>query len=167
MFSKQNLSTDLASCFNISLVVHTTSYNFPTPGRKSHKSPLSGSLVAFSHHRGRSLLFWKSPIRITSTSFLFFAAFVEQVLFCFSICWNIQVWKKFDHIWPQSSRALSETWVRDSQGDCDSMSFTPGCNQGQDEPQVKGAAFPIISVPIILRWILSPRNGRWKVWWFE
>ena len=41
--------------------------------------------------------------------------------------------------------------TRDSQGDCDSKSFTPGCNQGQDEPQVKGATFPIISVPIILR----------------
>ena len=36
MFFKQNLSTDLASRFIIS---SRGTYNFPTSGRKSHKSP--------------------------------------------------------------------------------------------------------------------------------
>ena len=116
---------------------HRTSYNFPTPGRKGHKSPLSLVPLWPLLIMGADLSSFgetSSDQDFTSTYFLFFAAFVEKVFFSFQ---SVEISKRERHFITSDLRVpepCPESWARHSQGDCDSKSFTPGCNQGQDEP---------------------------------
>ena len=134
---------------------HTTSYNFPTPGRKGHKSPLSlvplwpllimgADLSSF----GKAF----SDQDFTSTYFLFFAAFVEKnekVLFSFQ---SVEISKRERHFITSDLR-VPEPCLNPGPGILRAIVILSLSHLGVTRARMnlKGATFPIIFVPIILR----------------